>query len=102
MRGTLHKLYARTEYAHPVAGCRPALPVAQLQRRYEALLPIKELPGERTYCIRLGSSWESFLLHGRDAAAWYRQRLAGGDSGFVGTIADIRGLVELVMEAWPE
>jgi len=102
MQETLRKLYARTEYAHPLPGDRPVLPVAQLRRRYEALLPIEELPGERTYRIRLGGGWESFLFYGRDAAAWYRGQMAGEESGAEEPIDDIRELVELVMEAWPD
>lgn len=101
MRETLHKLYARTEYAHPLPSHRPAMPVAQLRRRYEALPPIKERSGERTYRIRLGGGWESFLYYGRDASAWYRPLLAQAEDERCEPIDDIRELVALVLEAWP-
>jgi ADP-ribosyl-[dinitrogen reductase] hydrolase len=102
MQETLRKLYARSEYAHPVAGERPALPVAQLRRRYEALLPIEELPGERTFRIRLGQGWESFLFYGRDASAWFRQQAAQDAEANESMFEDCEELVALVMEAWPD
>ncbi len=102
MQETLRKLYARTEYAHPLPGDRPALPVALLRPRYEALLPIEELPGERTYRIRLGGGWEDFLYYGPHAARWYREQLGQRDDGAGEPIDDIRELVALVLEAWPE
>ncbi|MCW5593910.1 MAG: ADP-ribosylglycohydrolase family protein, partial [Burkholderiales bacterium] len=102
MRQTLHALYARTEYAHPVPGDRPVLPLALLRKRYEALLPIEELPGERTYRIRLGGGWKDFLYYGPHAAEWYRQQLAGGEDGMQEPVDDIRELVALVLEAWPD
>lgn len=105
MRTTLHRLYARTEYAHPVPGERPAIPAAQLRRRYEALLPIEELPGLRTFRLRLGGGWESFLLHGPDAAGWFRQQLALMRSKpelREAILDDCAQLVALVLEAWPE
>ena len=103
MQATLRKLYARSEYAHPVPRERPALPVAQLRRRYEALLPIEELRGERTFRIRLGQGWESFLFHGRGASAWFRHQLEREEPGWRDSmLADCPELVALVMEAWPE
>lgn len=102
MRETLQKLYAHTEYANPVPGLRPAIPAGQLRRRYEALLPIVELPGKRTFRIRLGQGWESFLFHGPATAAWLRERLAqGGADPQEPAAADCRDLVALVLEAWP-
>jgi ADP-ribosyl-[dinitrogen reductase] hydrolase len=102
MRETLQKLYAHTEYANPVPGLRPAIPAGQLRRRYEALLPIVELPGKRTFRIRLGQGWESFLFHGPATAAWLRERLAqGGADAQEPAAADCRDLVALVLEAWP-
>lgn len=102
MQQTLHALYARTEYAHPVPGDRPVLPLALLRKRYEALLPIEELPGERTYRIRLGGGWKDFLYYGPHAAKWYREQLKRGDEGSGEPIDDIRELVALVLEAWPD
>jgi hypothetical protein len=76
--------------------------VAQLRRRYEALPPIEELPGERTFRIRLGSGWESFLCYGPDAAAWIRHQLAEEGPGARDTmLEDCPELVALVQEAWP-
>ncbi len=100
MQETLWRLYARSDYAHPLSRERPVLPVAQLRARYEALPPIEELPGERTFRIRLGAGWESFLYYGRSASAWFQYEFAqkgGGDAMF----GDCRELVALVMEAWP-
>ena len=102
MQEMLRKLYARSEYAHPIPRERPALPVAQLRRRYEALLPIDELPGERTFRIRLGQGWESFLFHGRDASSWLRQQLERGQASNESMFEDCPALVALVMEAWPD
>jgi len=103
MRETLLKLYAHSEYAHPVRAARPAIPVARLRRRYEALLPIEELPGKRTFRLRLGSSWESFLFYGPGTAAWLRQQPAEQGPGSCDSmLADCAELVALVQEAWPE
>lgn len=101
MQETLRKLYARSEYAHPIPGDRPVLPVAQLRRRYEALLPIEELPGERTYRIRLGGGWESFLFYGRDASTWFKQQFEEKEEFRDSMLVDCPDLVALVMEAWP-
>lgn len=102
MQETLHQLYARTEYVHPVPGERPAIPVAELRARYHALGPIEEWPGERTFRSRLGGGWEEFLYYGPYAARWYREQEAERSQGGGGeSIDDIRALVELVLEAWP-
>ena len=100
MQETLWRLYARSDYAHPLSRERPVLPVSELRARYEALPPIEELPGERTFRIRLGGGWESFLYYGRSASAQFRREFAekgGGEAMF----GDCRELVALVMEAWP-
>ena len=101
MRDTLHKLYARTEYAHPVPRDRPAIPVAQLRQRYESLLPIDDLPGERTFRIRLGSGWESFLFYGPGASAWFRDHLGRESGARDSMLTDCAALVALVTQAWP-
>lgn len=102
MQATLLSLYARSEYVHPVQGERPKVAAAELRRRYEALLPIEELPGERTFRIRLGGGWEAFLFYGRDASAWLHRQshmdVGRRDSMF----EDYPELVALVMEAWPD
>lgn len=100
MRGLLHVLYARSEYAHPVRSLRPAMPGPLLLQRYLALGPIVELEGVRTVRSRL-ASWPDFLANGRDAAAYFRQQAARGwwDDGID---RQHPGLVALVLEAWPE
>ena len=100
MQATIRKLYARSDYAHPIPRERPVLPVARLRERYEALLPIEELPGERSFRIRLGSGWDSFLFHGRSDSAWLREALKSqGPRDF--PFDDCPALVALVLEAWP-
>ncbi|NJD19090.1 MAG: ADP-ribosylglycohydrolase family protein [Gemmatimonadetes bacterium] len=101
MREVLYALYARTEYAHPVPGLRPAIPVAGLRPAYEALLPIEELPGERTYRIRLGGGWQAFVYYGPDAAQWLRQEIGREEDARDSIFEDEPELVELVMKAWP-
>ncbi|MGE0357181.1 MAG: ADP-ribosylglycohydrolase family protein [Burkholderiales bacterium] len=99
MQLTLWHLYARSDYAHPLPRERPVMPVAELRARYQALLPIEELPGERSYRIRLGESWESFLYYGRAASAYFAEKDASGERESM--FEDCRELVELVREAWP-
>ncbi|NJD09089.1 MAG: ADP-ribosylglycohydrolase family protein [Gemmatimonadetes bacterium] len=101
MREVLYALYARTEYALPVCGLRPAIPVARLRPAYEALLPIEDLPGERTYRIRLGGGWRAFLFYGPDAAEWFRQQLELEEEWRDKMLLDEPEMVELVMKAWP-
>ncbi len=101
MRETLRKLYARSEYAHPIPSERPRIPVPELRARYEALLPIEELPGERTFRIRLGQGWDSFLFYGRDASLFLHSRREL-ESEPADRFEDCPDLVRLVMEAWPD
>lgn len=101
MQGTLHRLYARSEYAHPVPSHRPVVPLPQLRVRYEALLPIEELPGERTFRIRLGGGWEDLLFYGRDASDYFREQQRRGQWDDA-MLEDYPELVELVLVAWPD
>lgn len=101
MQDTLYRLYAKSEYVHPISRNRPAIPLPQLRARYEALLPIEELPGERTFRIRLGGGWEAFLYYGRDASAWFRHASGSGDEPRDSMYDDCPELVALVLEAWP-
>lgn len=102
MQETLRRLYARSEYAHPIPRERPALPVQRLKRRYQSLPPIEELWGQCTFRIRLGGGWESFLFHGRDASAWFRHQLELAEGSRDSMLVDCPELVALVLEAWPE
>jgi len=100
MRGTLRALYARSEYVSPIRSLRPSLPGSTLRRRYKALGPIEELPGERTYRSRL-ATWEDFLLYGRNASSSFHAQAARWkwDDGINEEYPE---LVALVMEAWPD
>lgn len=102
MQEALYRLYARSELVHPIPRYRPVIPLPQLRARYEALLPIEELPGERTFRVRLGGGWEEFLFYGRDAADWFRNACDGAGEERDSMFDDYPDLVALVMEAWPD
>jgi ADP-ribosylglycohydrolase len=99
MREVVRALYARSEYVHPIRSLRPVIPGSSLRRRYEELKPIEELPGGRTFRSRL-ATWESFLLHGRNASSSFHAQAARWqwDDGINEEYPE---LVALVMEAWP-
>gem|GEM_PF-4280099 len=74
----------------------PTLPMEELKRRYEALGPIEEPIGERSYAGRC-STFESFLEYGPVFAL----DLSLGNP--VGDVAiQYPRLVDLVMLAWPQ
>lgn len=73
----------------------PAIALAELRRRYEALGPIEELPGERTYLGRC-YTFEQFLAYGPALAADWR------DLGpMMGREPLVAQLAALACEAWP-
>jgi ADP-ribosylglycohydrolase len=99
MRETLRALYARSEYVNPIRSLRPLIPGSTLRRRYDELGPIEEREGEHTVRSRL-STWEGFLMHGRNASSSFHAQAARWqwDDGINEEYPD---LVALVMEAWP-
>jgi hypothetical protein len=99
MREVVRALYARSEYVHPIRSLRPVIPGSSLRRRYEALGPIEELPGEHTFRSKL-ATWEGFTLHGRNASSSFHAQAARSqwDDGINEEYPE---LVALVMEAWP-
>ncbi len=72
----------------------PKIPLDELRRRYEALGPIEEMPGERTALGRC-STFSGFLAHGPIIAPevdWYRNLPEGQAHP---------ELFDLIAEAWP-
>lgn len=81
-----------------------SMPLDELRRRYEALGPIEEWPGERTIRGRC-STFEGLLDKGPLCAemlhrAWASYQRSGLDPERL--LADHPELSRLVMEAWPE
>ncbi len=74
---------------------KPAIAINELKTRYDALGPIEELPGERTFLGRC-STFESFLEYGPDLADFLRN---GASLPSVQRHAP--GLAELALEVWP-
>jgi hypothetical protein len=76
----------------------PSLPLDELRARYEALGPIEELSGERTYLGRC-NTFARFLENGQRCAAYMRyfDRYGEGERerGFHPALA------ALLVEAWP-
>jgi hypothetical protein len=74
----------------------PVIALDELRRRYDALGPIREYIGERTFAGRC-HSFQMFLEYGQV----FSDYIASG-----GRVDDIRkdfpGLVDLVKEAWPQ
>jgi hypothetical protein len=75
---------------------QPAIPLDELQKRYEALGPIEELSGERSYLGRC-SDFEGFLQNGPFMAEDLR---AGSELPSV--TRTLPELAELALVAWPE
>jgi acetoin utilization deacetylase AcuC-like enzyme len=77
----------------------PCLPLEELRRRYDALGPLEEWPGERTiisHCI----SFEHLLANGYVTAYLMRRQLHSATEAEVFWAHP--ALSKLVMEAWPE
>jgi hypothetical protein len=73
----------------------PVIPLEELRRRYEALGPIREYIGDRSYAGRC-ADWESFLRYGPHFSDDLAHHLPVGD------VPDrYPELVALVEEAWP-
>ena len=75
---------------------QPAIPPDDLRKRYEALGPIEELSGERSFLGRC-SDFEGFLENGPLLASALRR---GADLPSV--TKSLPALGELALEAWPE
>ena len=76
----------------------PALPLNETQRRYEALAPIEDLPGERTFLTRC-ATFDQFLQNGAMCAAgirWFDRDGQGEEHR-----AMHPQLAELLVECWP-
>jgi hypothetical protein len=79
----------------------PALPLAELRARYDALGELEEWPGERTFISRC-QSFDEFLKFGPLVAqdfATFRQRSPDEAADMV---AMHPGLSALVDAAWPD
>lgn len=74
----------------------PAIALSELRARYEALGPIEEMPGERTYLGRC-HTFEQFLSYGPILADTWREH--GAD---IGDDPLLIKLAALACEAWPE
>jgi hypothetical protein len=75
---------------------QPAIPLDELRKRYEALGPIEELSGDRSYLGRC-SDFEGFLQNGPFMAKDLRD---GADLPSV--TRTLPELADLAIEAWPE
>ena len=75
---------------------QPAIPLDELRKRYEALGPIEELSGERSYLGRC-CDFEGFLQNGPSMAKDLRD---GADLPSV--TRTLPELADLALEAWPE
>lgn len=75
----------------------PSLPPDVLRARYDALGPIAELPGERTYLGRC-NTFARFMENGPQCAAFMRYSIRSGyrESEFHPELA------ALLLEAWPD
>jgi hypothetical protein len=81
----------------------PAMPLDELRRRYDALGPIEELPGERTIRTRC-YTFESMLERGPICAELLHEQIEhlkerGRDPEVA--MRDHPELCRLVLEAWP-
>jgi hypothetical protein len=81
-----------------------AIPLGELRRRYDALGPIEELPGERTIRTRC-FTFESMLERGPICAELLREqigRLKEMERDPEDAMRDHPELCSLVLEAWPQ
>jgi hypothetical protein len=81
----------------------PKIDTKDLQRRYDALGPLRELPGERTFFGRC-ASFESFLDYGPSLAQFARAGNVTAEdwqSAPEPHRSQWPGLVSLASEAWP-
>jgi hypothetical protein len=81
----------------------PAMPLDELRRRYDALGPIEELPGERTIRTRC-YTFERMLEVGPMCAEMLREAiddLAERGHGPERAMRDHPELCRLVLDAWP-
>lgn len=77
----------------------PCLPLEELRRRYEALGPLQEWPGERTIISHCGS-FEHLLEGGHTTAVLLRRQLRSDSEEHV--FWPHPALSRLVLEAWPD
>ncbi len=79
----------------------PALPLAELRARYDALGKIEELEGERTHLTRC-ATFDDFLKFGPMVA----QDFAGWRKSYPPNLEFAEecnpGLFALILEAWPD
>ncbi|HAZ61078.1 MAG TPA: hypothetical protein DCY89_05835 [Gammaproteobacteria bacterium] len=74
---------------------RPALPLAELRRRYDALGAIEDMAFERTSIGRC-ATWAGFLQAGERYSAAIRSASISEHE-----LAHNPALIELILEAWP-
>ncbi len=74
---------------------KPAIPLAELRRRYDAIGPIEDMPFERTSYGRC-STWEGFLSAGERYSRAIRSQSISEHE-----LAHNPALIDLVLAAWP-
>jgi hypothetical protein len=73
-----------------------AIPLDELRRRYDALGPIKEYTGERTFAGRC-CNFENFINYG----PVFADAIVNCDP-VEDVVTDYPGLAQLTLEAWPQ
>ena len=75
------------------------MPIDELARRYEALGPLEDWPGERTFVSRC-LSFQSFLDYGAAVARDLRRESRAWGTGQA--LAPNPALGALILSAWPD
>ena len=83
------------------SAAHPAIALPELRRRYEALGPLPQFPGDRSWVDRV-RGFDGFVEYGADVADYMRKTGRGpGTPDDESIVRDCPALFRLLMQAFP-